>query len=408
MRSLLALCLPLLVAGQACPPFLRPCWTRMMELDEIRSCDGALPPGAEEPLCDPAGKFLPKQCSGSQCYCVDPHGEKLRYSKNRWETDNMMCNCAIEEAEIQKDGRIGVTLQCDELGNYHHTQCTGTSCYCVHPHSGEKKIGTESNIVDLDRLEARCASVGILILALCFWCFRLCLRPCRGNGAQVQDEEIADNKSSRRSSGKSLPYADAMNKTLVFAVFDFDRFSKHDQIGEVQLPLSHVDLANVIDECRELVSVESDAEQDKKLGDICFSIRYVPTSSKLTVTILEAKNLKKMDVGGLSDPYVKVEVILGKRKPKKKKTSVKRNTLNPYFNESMTFDKINRNQIEKVQLIVTVVDYDRIGSSDPIGRCVLGCQATGAELRHWTDMLAAPRRPIAQWHTLQNPEPDES
>ena len=40
--------------------------------------------------------------------------------------------------------------------------------------------------------------------------------------------------------------------------------------------------------------------QDKKLGDICFSIRYVPTSSKLTVTILEAKNLKKMDVGGLS------------------------------------------------------------------------------------------------------------
>ncbi|XP_043221014.1 synaptotagmin 1-like [Amphibalanus amphitrite] len=207
---------------------------------------------------------------------------------------------------------------------------------------------------------------------------------------------------------KSLPYADAMNKTLVFAVFDFDRFSKHDQIGEVQLPLSHVDLANVIDECRELVSVESDAEQDKKLGDICFSIRYVPTSSKLTVTILEAKNLKKMDVGGLSDPYVKVEVILGKRKPKKKKTSVKRNTLNPYFNESMTFDKINRNQIEKVQLIVTVVDYDRIGSSDPIGRCVLGCQATGAELRHWTDMLAAPRRPIAQWHTLQNPEPDEA
>ena len=55
-----------------------------------------------------------------------------------------------------------------------------------------------------------------------------------------------------------------MNKTLVFAVFDFDRFSKHDQIGEVQLPLSHVDLANVIDETRELVSVESDAEQVRK------------------------------------------------------------------------------------------------------------------------------------------------
>lgn len=30
------------------------------------------------------------------------------------------------------------------------------------------------------------------------------------------------------------------------------------------------------------------------------SLRYVPTAGKLTVVILEAKNLKKMDVGGLS------------------------------------------------------------------------------------------------------------
>lgn len=40
--------------------------------------------------------------------------------------------------------------------------------------------------------------------------------------------------------------------------------------------------------------------QQEKLGDICFSLRYVPTAGKLTVVILEAKNLKKMDVGGLS------------------------------------------------------------------------------------------------------------
>jgi hypothetical protein len=43
--------------------------------------------------------------------------------------------------------------------------------------------------------------------------------------------------------------------------------------------------------------------QDNKLGDICFSLRYVPTAGKLTVVILEAKNLKKMDVGGLSGKY---------------------------------------------------------------------------------------------------------
>lgn len=40
--------------------------------------------------------------------------------------------------------------------------------------------------------------------------------------------------------------------------------------------------------------------QSERLGDICLSLRYVPTAGKLTVVILEAKNLKKMDVGGLS------------------------------------------------------------------------------------------------------------
>lgn len=59
---------------------------------------------------------------------------------------------------------------------------------------------------------------------------------------------------------------------------------------------------------------------------------------------------------------------------------------------------------QKVQLVVTVVDYDRIGTSEPIGKVVLGYNASGTELRHWSDMLASPRRPIAQWHTLKDPE----
>lgn len=202
---------------------------------------------------------------------------------------------------------------------------------------------------------------------------------------------------------KNVPYAEAMNKTLVFAIFDFDRFSKHDQIGEVKVPLCQVDLAQTIEEWRELQSVEGEGGQDNKLGDICFSLRYVPTAGKLTVVILEAKNLKKMDVGGLSDPYVKIALVQNGKRLKKKKTSIKKCTLNPYYNESFTFE-VPFEQIQKVQLVVTVVDYDRIGTSEPIGKVVLGYNASGTELRHWSDMLASPRRPIAQWHTLKDPE----
>lgn len=56
-------------------------------------------------------------------------------------------------------------------------------------------------------------------------------------------------------------------------------------------------------------------------------------------------------------------------------------------------------------LEIVVCDYDLIGSSDPIGKMLLGMSSpypTG--VRHWCEMLAAPRRPIANWHTLQDPE----
>ncbi|XP_076079614.1 synaptotagmin-1-like isoform X2 [Mytilus galloprovincialis] len=199
---------------------------------------------------------------------------------------------------------------------------------------------------------------------------------------------------------KNVPYAETGSKTLVFAIYDFDRFSKHDQIGQVQVPLNSVDLCQVIEEWRDVASPDNDSEKENKLGDICFSLRYVPTAGKLTVVILEAKNLKKMDVGGLSDPYVKLSLMLGGKRVKKKKTTIKKFTLNPYYNESFSFE-VPFEQVQKVSLIVTVVDYDRIGTSEPIGRVNLGCNSSGTELRHWSDMLANPRRPIAQWHTLQ-------
>lgn len=197
---------------------------------------------------------------------------------------------------------------------------------------------------------------------------------------------------------KNLPYAEITSKTLVLAVYDFDRFGKHDRIGEIKIPLNQVDLGETIECFKELEDTE--AEDQEKLGDICFSLRYVPTAGKLTVTVLEAKNLKKMDVGGLSDPYCKISLMMNGKRLKKKKTSVKKCTLNPYWNESFAFE-VPFEQIQKVEVVLTALDWDRVGSPDPIGRVTVGCSATGSELRHWSDMLASPRRPIAQWHALK-------
>ncbi|NXP20502.1 SYT1 protein, partial [Scytalopus superciliaris] len=198
-----------------------------------------------------------------------------------------------------------------------------------------------------------------------------------------------------------VPQAEVPESTLVMQIYDFNRFAKHDIIGEVRLPLASVNLQHVIEQWSEL-AVASKVEQEH-LGEICFSLRYVPSTGKLTVLILEAKKLKRMDSHGLSDPFVKVHLILNRKKWKKKKTSVKKNTLSPYFNEAFVFE-VPFNQIQNVDVVISVWDHDKVTKNEPIGKLLLGCRATGNQLRHWSDMLSNPRRPLAQWHILQPPD----
>lgn len=47
-------------------------------------------------------------------------------------------------------------------------------------------------------------------------------------------------------------------KTLVMSVYDFDRFSKHDVIGEVKIPMNTLDLAQPIEQWRDLDSAEKE------------------------------------------------------------------------------------------------------------------------------------------------------
>ena len=87
---------------------------------------------------------------------------------------------------------------------------------------------------------------------------------------------------------------------MAFQIFDFDRFSKHDMIGELYVPLNSIDLGKVVQEWRDVLPPANDDDKKISLGEICFSLRYVPNTGKLTVCILEAKNLKQMDLGGFS------------------------------------------------------------------------------------------------------------
>lgn len=93
-------------------------------------------------------------------------------------------------------------------------------------------------------------------------------------------------------------------------------------------------------------------------------------------------------------------VSKGKRL-KKKKTSVMKNTLHPVFNESMLFD-IPQDQIECVDMVVKVIDYDRVGSNELIGCIGIGPAFSGIGRDHWYRMLENPRKPITQSYYLKD------
>ena len=66
-----------------------------------------------------------------------------------------------------------------------------------------------------------------------------------------------------------------------------------------------------------------------------------------------------------ADPYVKLELILRGRRLKKRKTEMRKRTLNPVFNESHIFDVPNAD-LQQVVLLVTVLDYDRCAVADAV------------------------------------------
>jgi Ca2+-dependent lipid-binding protein len=59
-----------------------------------------------------------------------------------------------------------------------------------------------------------------------------------------------------------------------------------------------------------------------------------------------------------ADPFFKLSLMCRGKRIKKKKTSVKRNTLNPIYNEAIVFD-VPQENIEEVSLIIKAIDYDR-------------------------------------------------
>ncbi|KAK0093455.1 hypothetical protein PV326_013482 [Microctonus aethiopoides] len=195
--------------------------------------------------------------------------------------------------------------------------------------------------------------------------------------------------------------------SLHFVVLSFDRYSRDEMIGEVVCSLSSVPGLETTDNqqislCREICA-RSLKIQSQCRGELLVSLCWQPAANRLTVVVLKARNLPKMDVTGLADPYVKIYLLYDSQRIAKKKTHVKKRTLSPVFNESFVFDIPNGTDgLANISLEFMLLDWDRVTKNEVIGRLELGgAKCQGSALNHWNEVCSSPRRQIADWHKLR-------
>ncbi|KAF1752432.1 hypothetical protein GCK72_018987 [Caenorhabditis remanei] len=201
------------------------------------------------------------------------------------------------------------------------------------------------------------------------------------------------------------------NRMLQFTVYDFDRFTRHGLIGNIIMRdlFEKSDLYTWTEYTMHIVG----SQNKNDYGDLLLFLTYSHQDEKLSINVSKAYNLRPMDITGASDPYVKIEQTFNGKRFKSKKSSTKRANLNPVFHETLIFD-IPSSQIAETNILIQVMDWDRIGKDDLLGCCILGKDSPTADGRtQWENCLNAvpeegqqKNKPVGQWHSLLSEVPE--
>ncbi|XP_069327850.1 double C2-like domain-containing protein gamma isoform X2 [Eulemur rufifrons] len=214
---------------------------------------------------------------------------------------------------------------------------------------------------------------------------------------------------------------DAARKTLRLCVCEDPRLRRRRRVpplGELRVPLRKLvpNQARSFDICLEkrrltkrpksldtargMSLYEEEVEvAGEERGRILLSLCYSSQRGGLLVGVLRCAHLAPMDANGYSDPFVRLFLHPNVGKKSKYKTSVRKKTLNPEFNEEF-FYAGPREELAQKTLLVSVWDYDLGTANDFIGGVQLGSRASGERLRHWRECLGHSDCRLELWHPL--------
>ncbi|XP_053363449.1 synaptotagmin-like protein 2 isoform X2 [Clarias gariepinus] len=158
------------------------------------------------------------------------------------------------------------------------------------------------------------------------------------------DGDVSDSECSSHS-GKYWKYSSPQTKPS-----NISRMPTVSSMSSSILSLSSVDFANV------------DVQ-----GTIQFSINYVQKLREFHIFVVQCQNLAAVDVKrNRSDPYVKSYLIPDTANLGKRKTSVKKKTLNPTYNEILRY-RVRMEYLKTQMLNLSVWHNDTFGRNSFLG-----------------------------------------
>ncbi|XP_061538172.1 synaptotagmin-like protein 2 [Phycodurus eques] len=211
----------------------------------------------------------------------------------------------------------------------------------------------------------------------------------RPKGLAKSMEDLAGSLSSRQEKGQEL-------KTNLRRTIDGPMMSPSSHLFSDQDHLKKMSKSVPLVLQRELrgsamTMYNGDFGGVEVQGSIQFSINYVQKLREFHIFVAQCRDLAAVDPKrGRSDPYVKSYLVPDKIHLGKKKTSVKKKTLNPTFNEILRY-RVSIGYLRTQTLVLSVWHHDTFGRNNFLGEADVDLSNWNFDHTHMNDFALKPR-----------------
>ena len=101
------------------------------------------------------------------------------------------------------------------------------------------------------------------------------------------------------------------------------------------------------------------------------------------------------------DPYVIVKLLLNLETVQIKKTSIKRRTTSPCWNEPLVFELDSKTPVNEYSMSFKVKSHNSLSEDLTVGEIEIGNHSEGSGSQHWDDMIKKKNHDRAMSHKIK-------